>query len=156
MKGKDMHKKVMILLGIILQLGLFSCETEDSILSVDNDKIIDITIENENSPRIVKENGSFSFGLKGDDFSGTTRETVQFNTENIVIAINLENHREGSCDIKIKSDYNEELFAKEITSNIIYSEVIELDDYPEQMILEFDDFTGTLKMAIAEDDDWIF
>jgi len=153
MKGKEMHKKLIPLLSFIFLLGIASCETEDSILSVDNDNIIDITIENKNSPRIVKENGSFSFGLKGNDFNGTTNEAVHFSSEDIVIAINLENHRQGSCDIQIKSDYNEVLFSKTITSNIIYSEVIKLDDYPEQVILEFEDFTGTLKMAIAEDDD---
>ena len=136
----------------IFSLFIISCDGENSILSVDNDNIIDIEIENTNSPRVIKENGSFSFGLRGRDYSGTTSEPVYFDTEQVVLAINLENHKSGRCVMTIKSDYNNVLFTKEITSNIIYSEELDLDDYPEQITFNFYDFTGTLKAAVAEED----
>ena len=136
----------------IFSLLLISCDTDNSILSVDNDNIIDIEIENTNSPRVIKENGSFSFGLRGRDYSGTTSEPVYFDTEKVVLAINLENHSSGRCVMTIKSDYNNVLFTKEITGNIIYSEELDLDDYPEQVTLNFYDFTGTIKVAVAEED----
>ena len=146
-----MNKKVMFLAGFVFLLLFFACE-DNSIVSVDNDNIIDIEIEKENSPRIIKEKGSFSFGLDGDDFSGITNEVVDFSSEHIVLAINLEDYKSGTCKLTINSEYNNELFSKTITSNIIYSEVVEFDDFPEQIILEFSDFTGTMKMAFAEED----
>ena len=147
-----MLKKMIILMISTLSLFLLSCEGDNPILSVENDNIIDIEIENTNSPRVIKENGSFSFGLRGRDYSGTTSEPVYFDIENVVLAINLENHKSGRCVMTIKSDYNNILFTKEITSNIIYSEEISLDDYPEQIVLNFYDFTGTMKVAVAEED----
>ena len=147
-----MLQKMIILMIFIFTLFLISCDGENSILSVDNDNIIDIEIENTNSPRVIKENGSFSFGLRGKDYSGTTSEPVNFGTENVVLAINLENHKAGRCVMTIKSDYNTVLFSKEITSNIIYSEELDLEDYPEQVTLNFYDFTGTIKVAVAEED----
>ncbi|MBN2279166.1 MAG: hypothetical protein JXQ65_01155 [Candidatus Marinimicrobia bacterium] len=145
-------KRMKMFVTIMLAVYMVSCEGDSSILSVDNDNIIDIEIEDTNSPRVIKENGSFSFGLRGKDYSGTTSEPVHFDTEQIVLAINLENHQSGRCVMTIKSNYNQVLFTKEITNNIIYSEALDLDDYPEQITFNFFDFTGTIKAAVAEED----
>ncbi len=145
-------KRISIILSILFLMACLSCENKTSILSVDDDKINDITIENTNSPTIRKEKGSFTFGLKGKDFTGTSSETIDFDINNLVLAINLENYQNGNCSMKIFCNDNHEIFQKNIKSNIIYSEVVTLDDIPEQIVFEFEKFSGTIKAALGQDD----
>ncbi len=144
-----MNKNLTILMIFLGSLFLLSCEDGKNLISVDDDNIFDTEVT-KNSPRVTKENGNFAFVLKGENFSGTTNESVNFSNKKVVLTINLENYNKGKCIIKIKSDYSNELFTKEIQGNLIYSEEIEFDDYPEQIIIEFEDFSGTVKFALSQ------
>lgn len=141
----------MVLLIIVGVFFCFSCEEDDGLVSVNDDNLFETNVD-KNSPRITKENGSFAYVLKGSGYSGNSSEAVKFDNENVTITINLEDYKTGNCTITIKSDYTNELFEKEMSGNLIYSEDIQLDDHPEQVIIEVEEFTGTLKFALVEAD----
>jgi hypothetical protein len=130
---------------------IFSCEEESPLISVDDDNIFESDVK-KNSPRIYKENGSFAFIVKAAGYSGNTSESVNFSEKKVAVTINLEDYSEGSCSIKIMSDYNHELFSEEISGKFIYSKIIELDNYPEQILINVDKLSGTLKFALDEED----
>ena len=143
-------KKIFVVLFIIfIGLFLFSCESENNIVSIEDDNIFDTEVS-KNSPRITKENGNFAYILKGDEYTGSNSESLVYGKKNVVLTINVEKYKKGSCSVIIRSDYNNVLYTENINGNIIYSKGHEFEDYPEQIYIETKNFDGNIKIALVE------
>lgn len=150
-KEMIMNKHFVISIICITFFFCFSCENENGVKSFDDEEV-KWSDYSANIPVLGKSDGAFSYVVVGDDFSATCDETIVFDAKNVSIAIVIDSYEVGTGKISIKNDSSNVIFEKEISSNMVYAAVTELEDIPGQIVLSLKNFTGNMEFALAESD----
>jgi hypothetical protein len=133
-------KKLKLISLIFITLVLSSCREE--IIPPGNKS------GNINQPVVEKYLNSFSFTINADNITYNLNEYMNFNERNAQIFISVFDHSSGSVELSLFGKTRQLIFSKKAENDITGESVKTNSDIPESLRIDFENFTGKLKLTV--------
>lgn len=132
-------KNILIL---CLSLAVFSC--------VDPAELDDMDVELvENIPVTANTPNAFSYVIRANEFSQQVNSPLNFDSTSFVMSLVIADYSNGSLLLSIYNEDSSQVYRQQVSSSMVLSDFPVFK--PTALDLALEDFSGSVNLAIADD-----